>query len=1007
MLTEQALLEAFGDPPSTYRPQPFWFINHDLDRAEIVRQVQMMHEKGVGGFIFHARHGLGDAFMTQPWLEALAAACAEAEKLGMVVWLYDEDNWPSGTMGGRLTKAHPELRMRYLRYWETRQEGPTSVTLQPEMDDNTLYKVLLTPLREQGDTLQPVVAQAQDVTTLFDSSAGSLVLPIPPGPHVVSFFFLCPVPQGVTFRNGYYLDTLDREACREFVRCCYEPNIAAVEHYLGKTVRGIFTDEPGLMIHDGFFGTQAFRPTVQEPGRRLPGYVMAWSRHFPAMFQEWRGYDLNQHLLALVYETSPEDIKVRQDYYRTATQAYLEHYYGALREFTQAHGLLLIGHTLEEPIWSQARSQGNQHLVVAQYDIPGYDYLSMQGGIATAQNPARLLAAQCAYSVAALKGGERIMVEAFGGSGNAATLAQRRRHANLMALLGTSLFVPHAFFQSFAGERKSDWPPSEFYQAAFWEQYDYFSAYLGRIGLIAHAGKPVAPVMILSPIHTAYRQIASDGALHRVIGVDATFSRLSYDLLAMQRNHIYIDEQHLVQGKLHDGGVGFNAYVDHLPVLIVPDATILGDETVLFLQEFVRVGGRILWLGQIPTVTTSGASIPNVFQGPGNRLCREANPVEIEAILNDWSPMSVRVRGECPGQVLALCKRLETRYLVSAYNSSETEPTCATLELGGGEWQIEELDPETGQREPRGGRTATLAFELTPSQLRTFLVGPAVSAATAIEPQRNLEWLPCQATRFARTENNILPLDEWSMSLSVPPAEHQPILHCMGHTTVIRYRSHFVVRSLPQKVTLLLDDIAQYLPAHYGVLSGYRDCEVLVNGQLLPPLLHVDYPDHYFTGADITSLVRLGDNQVALYVAQSNERPAAPTLQYPMMICGDFSLSEQDELVAVDPAKAAYWDGEGAPYYSGVGRYFFAITLDAPCSALWLGLGEVHDSARIIVNGQVAATRGWAPYVLQVRADWRLGENQVEVQVANTAANLWEKRRERSGMAGLLRYARG
>jgi hypothetical protein len=1001
MLDEQHLLDNFANPPASYRPQPFWFINHELGMTEIVRQVRMMHEKGVGGFIYHARHGLGDAFMTPAWLQALAAACAEAEKLGMVAWLYDEDNWPSGTMGGRLTSAHPEYRMRYLRYQEMRLEGPQRVTLTPEMDDNTLLQALLTPLRKREGCLEPDMAHASDVSARFDAARSSLSLEIPAGHHLVSFFFICPVPQGVTFRNGWYLDTLDREACQEFVRCCYEPNSAAVAPYLGTTVKGIFTDEPGMMIHDAFMGTQSYRPTLQDPKRRLPGYVMPWSRHFAEMFQDWRGYDVRQHLLALVYETSPADLKVRQDYYQTATEAYLRHYYGALRAFTQAHDIQLIGHTLEEPIWAQARSQGNQHLVLSQYDIPGYDYLGMQAGIATAQNPARLLAAQCAYSVAALKGGERIMVEAFGGSGNGATLAQRRRHANSMALLGTSLFVPHAFYMSFAGERKSDWPPSDFYQAAFWDHYDYFADYLGRLSLIAHAGKPVAPVMVLSPIHTAYRQIASDGQVKPTLEVDKLFSRLSYDLLVRQRNHIYVDEAHLTQGTLHAGGLSFNAYVDHLPVLIVPGASVLCDETVPFLQRFLQSGGKIIWLGQVPSYTTSGQTIAAAaFMGPGNRLYTAYDAGQLEAILEEWLPLPVRVRAAPPAEVWALAKKLETGYLVTLYNPSETQDAQATLELGAGAWHVEELYPETGRRMGVAGMQVALA----PSQLRALLVRAGASANNPIQ-KKLITWFTAQAHAFVRAQDNVLPLDRWMVRLNVPSEEHQSILHCMAHTTVICYSTRFIVRDLPTRLTLVLDDVAQYLPAHYGVLMGYRDCEVLVNGQIVPPMGRVDYPDHFYTGGEITPFLKAGENEIALYVAQSSEHPAAPTLQYPMLLCGDFALNAQDEIVAVAPAATSYWDAQGAPYYSGVGRYLFTIRLEQAHASLWLDLGAVYESARILVNGRVAATRVWSPYALEVPADWQVGENQVEVQVANTARNLWEKRPAPSGLSGVLRYA--
>jgi hypothetical protein len=250
-----------------------------------------------------------------------------------------------------------------------------------------------------------------------------------------------------------------------------------------------------------------------------------------------------------------------------------------------------------------------------------------------------------------------------------------------------------------------------------------------------------------------------------------------------------------------------------------------------------------------------------------------------------------------------------------------------------------------------------------------------------------------------------LPLDQWTMRLSVSPQEHRPILHCMAHTTVICYSTRFGIRDLPNRLLLLMDDVAQYIPAHYGVLSGYRDLEVVVNGQVIAPFQRVDYPDHYVTASEITPFLKQGHNQVSLYIAQSNERPSAPTLQYPMMLCGDFSLDTSDELVAVTAGAASFWDEAGAPYYSGIGCYEYHIRLEEPRDALWLDLGEVHESARILVNGQEAATRGWVPYVLAVPGPWRAGDNLVQVRVANTAANLWEKRKIKSGMSGMLRYS--
>ncbi len=1002
MLSEKRLLDEFADPASEYRPQPFWFINHELDTDEIVREVRMMHEKGVGGFVFHARHGLGDAFMTPRWLEALAAACREAEKLGMVAWLYDEDNWPSGTMGGRLTAAHPEFRMRYLRYWEQRIDGPCETAVSPEMDDNEIFQVLLTPLVEKCGRLEPRCGASEDLTKSFDAASGSVRVRIPFGKHLLSFFFICPVPQGVTFRNGSYLDTLDREACMEFVRCCYEPNIKAVEPYLGKTVRGVFTDEPGLMIHDGFYGAQSFRPTLEDPKRRLPGYVMPWSRRFEGMFKEWRGYDILPHLLSLVYERSPEDLKVRQDYYQTATDAYVRHYYGAIRKFTQAHGLKLIGHTLEEPIWAQVRSQGNQHKVLAQYDIPGYDYLFMGGGIATARNPSRLLAAQCAYSVAALKGGERIMVEAFGGSGNGATLAERRRHANMMALMGTSLFVPHAFYMSYAGERKADFPPCEFYHAPFWEHYGYFSGYLGRISMLAHAGRPVSPVMVLSPIRTAYRQIAEDGRLKNSVEADALFSRLSYDLMSRQRSHIYIDEEHLARAKIEDGSIRMNDYIGKVPVLIVPGATVLLGSTVKFLRTFLRAGGRIIWIGGIPSVTCGGKVIPEwIFSQAGSILLESYDIGRLAAMLDDWLALPINIRCRKGDELLSLTKKLESSYLLMVFNPSETRAAHAEVVLGAGKWSIEKMDPETGNITNCDER-----FDIAPSELSCFLIRRGVFSGRMREPCGKAPargWVAFRASGFERANDNLLPLDRWTTRLSVPPEEFLPVLHSLGHSTAICHSASLVVRDIPRRAALILDDIEQELPPHYGVLCGYRNAEIVVNGKIAAPCRRVDWPDRYFTGTDISALLKKGENSISLYIAQSNERPPMPALQYPMMLCGNFALGADDELIADNPSAITYWDKCGSPYYSGVGSYFFDILLAGACKELWLDLGDVRESAKIIINGEIAVTRAWPPYRIKVRAPWRRGMNRIEIRVANTLSNLWDRTRRKSGMSGSVR----
>ncbi len=89
----EQLRAAFLDPPKSFRPQPFWFLNHVLDHDLLRGQIAEMADKGVGGMVLHPRHGMRAAFMSN-------------------AWLYDDDNWSSGFFGGRLTRHYPENRIR-------------------------------------------------------------------------------------------------------------------------------------------------------------------------------------------------------------------------------------------------------------------------------------------------------------------------------------------------------------------------------------------------------------------------------------------------------------------------------------------------------------------------------------------------------------------------------------------------------------------------------------------------------------------------------------------------------------------------------------------------------------------------------------------------------------------------------------------------------------------------------------------------------------------------------
>lgn len=88
---------------------PFWSWNDKLEKEELVRQIEWMNEKKMGGFFMHARAGLKTEYLSDEWFDCVRTCIEKAEELGMEAWAYDENGWPSGFVGGELLKDEKNL----------------------------------------------------------------------------------------------------------------------------------------------------------------------------------------------------------------------------------------------------------------------------------------------------------------------------------------------------------------------------------------------------------------------------------------------------------------------------------------------------------------------------------------------------------------------------------------------------------------------------------------------------------------------------------------------------------------------------------------------------------------------------------------------------------------------------------------------------------------------------------------------------------------------------------
>ncbi len=111
----QILKTALTGDMKKHKSIPFWSWNNFLDENILTKQIEDMYHAGIGGFIMHARTGLKDEYLGEKWFSCIDACLKKAKELDMEAWIYDENGWPSGFVGGKLLEKE-EYRARFLEY---------------------------------------------------------------------------------------------------------------------------------------------------------------------------------------------------------------------------------------------------------------------------------------------------------------------------------------------------------------------------------------------------------------------------------------------------------------------------------------------------------------------------------------------------------------------------------------------------------------------------------------------------------------------------------------------------------------------------------------------------------------------------------------------------------------------------------------------------------------------------------------------------------------------------
>jgi hypothetical protein len=560
--------ENFTAPPREMGILPFWFWNGELDEKEMEWQMREYKDRGISGFFIHGRFGLKVPYVSDQWFEKVKFVVAKAKEIGIDAWVYDEMNWPSGTAERRVPKNHPHLTQRYLELVALNVDGPLFTFLEAT-DDRYVNTGNAHPIAAFGCTEEEYQNGIKNLIDLTPNLSFDKVIPweAPPGKWRLLYFLEKEVP--------YYIDALDPESTERFIEITHDRYKQAVGNEFGKTVPGFFTDEPAMhYYHVG-----------------IDNFVVPWTKHMFKVFRERRGYDLRPYLPALYVSMGEKTAQIRYDFWRTLTEQYSDSYYKRLREWCDENGVIFTGHLLfEEWLRMHARCEGNIFKHLKHMHLIGVDHLYPK--IGTEAEPDQHVALKIASSAAHHFGSTRLLCESMGGTYWDCTLERMKWMMNWEYVLGVNLFNNHGYHYSIEGERKRDWPPSQFYHHTWWKYYDQFTTYAARLSHLLSGGRHVAKVLVLYPLSSIWTNYVPQkrNDIGNVIEFD--FNYLTDTLLRLHYDYDYVDEDVLAEATVRNGTITIRD--ETYSVLILPPITHIKESAFSVIRKFVQSGGKVI-----------------------------------------------------------------------------------------------------------------------------------------------------------------------------------------------------------------------------------------------------------------------------------------------------------------------------------------------------------------------------------------------------------------------------
>lgn len=528
---------------------PFWFWNGRETAAEITRQLELAKAAGLDGMAIHARIGNRIEYLSPEWLELVRHSCVEARRLGLVIWLYDEEGFPSGSVGGRLPGMGAEFRQKSLKFEYTAG----------------------TP--------------APDALAAFAGDDGSnLVFTVTePG------FFP-------------YIDTLKRKVTDQFIQMTHEKYFAVLGEFFGDPITAIYTDDLNhLLVESSDAPLLSWTGELPEVFREMHGYDLV--ANLPLLIEDTGDFRrVRRHYRETVRKLFLDNfVTPMHQWCRDHGVVFLGHlsgdegpFSGSLRRFTDAMAYYRCEDVPSIDDFLTGRNDSR--------------YLSSPLG--ECGRSMSILVKQAA-SVADQFGNGEVSSESLTSLGWGVPVPRVIAQLNANLGYGVTGFTPHDYAYCATGVAKRDHPASFFIQQPYFQFHREIFARIRRSAELLRRGCPVMDCLVVHPMQMLWEtangsSIARGFEQHRrdlsLADPDLCYRALAETVLELHRNHLDYEfghEEMMAESGSVSGKLLRLGKMEYHEVLI-PDIDRLRESTVTLLRRFSEAGGVVSFTGKRP-----------------------------------------------------------------------------------------------------------------------------------------------------------------------------------------------------------------------------------------------------------------------------------------------------------------------------------------------------------------------------------------------------------------------